>query len=448
MGRNRGSWIRAGLAVAGVAIIAAACSSSPSTSSTTTTTSSNSSPTTTSAGTASSPGVTKTAINVGAISTRTGAIASDFDGLSPGIQAYFDMINAEGGINGRKLYLSYNLDDGGQSTQFTQATHTLIDQDHVFAVFVASYWFTPNYFVETHTPTYGYNVSGNWQGPNNLFAAGGSVQNYHAGSPVYAYVMNKLGDKKVAVISYGSAISSSYDACNTAAGDLGKAGFDVTYEDLGAQLDGNYSSAVQRMQQTGTQFVLSCMQESDNITMARAIQQYGLNIHQLWLNGYDESLLKQYASLMNGVYFNLNGNVPYEAAGGRFGDTYPAQKTYIAAMNKYSPGFTFNGVAQQGWQSAALFAQAVKQAGNNLTQANLINITNHIPTFTAGGTTTVTYWESAHTTTVYPTCTAFVKVEKGKFVPVFGKGKQVFVCVGPNANDTKPVAPPAGTPGT
>ena len=175
MGRHRGNWVWPGAVVLGVAIIASACSSSSSTPTTTSTTAASSTSTTAGSTPSSgdSPGVTKTAINVGAISTRTGAIASDFDGLAPGIQAYFDMINAEGGINGRKLLLSYNLDDGGQSSQFTQLTHTLIDQDHAFAVMVASYWFTPNYFVETHTPTYGYNVSGNWQGPDNLFAAGG-----------------------------------------------------------------------------------------------------------------------------------------------------------------------------------------------------------------------------------------------------------------------------------
>ena len=126
--------------------------------------------------------MTATAINVGAISTLTGSIASDFDGLAPGVKAYFDMVNAQGGINGRKLILAYNLDDGGQPSQFTQLTHTLIDQDHAFAVMVASYWFTPNYFVETGTPTYGYNVSGNWANAPNLFGAGGnSVQDYAAG---------------------------------------------------------------------------------------------------------------------------------------------------------------------------------------------------------------------------------------------------------------------------
>ncbi len=219
MGKHRGSWVLPAAATLGIAIIAAACSSSGSS----TTTTAGSSSTTSSANpkpTANENGVTATAINVGAISTLTGSIASDFNGLSPGIKAYFDMVNAQGGINGRKLVLAYNLDDGGQPSQFTQLTHTLIDQDHAFAVMVASYWFTPNYFVETHTPTYGYNVSGNWQGPDNLFAAGGSVQNYHAGVPVYAYLAKKTNSKKIAIISYGPSITSSYDACNTTATDL------------------------------------------------------------------------------------------------------------------------------------------------------------------------------------------------------------------------------------
>jgi branched-chain amino acid transport system substrate-binding protein len=450
MGKHRGNWVWPGAAVLGVAIIAAACSSSSSTTTTTSASSSTtpSSTTATTAGSGNTNGVTSTAINVGAISTLTGSIASDFDGLSPGIKAYFDMVNAEGGINGRKLNLAYNLDDGGQPSQFTQLTHTLIDQDKAFAVMVASYWFTPNYFVETNTPTYGYNVSGNWSPAPNLFAAGGSVQNYSAGVPAYAYVMNKTKSKSIAIISYGPAITSSYDACNTTGTDLSKAGFNVSYEDLGAQLGGSYSSAVQRMQQAGSQFVVSCMQESDNITMARAIQQYGLKIHQLWLSGYDQTLLDQYSDLMQGVYFNLSGNVPYEAAGAGFGNTYPGMQQYLKAMNKYEPKFTYNGTALQGWQSAALLAQAVKQAGNNLTQSNIINITNHITNFTAGGLTTVTNWENSHTKTTYPTCSAFVQVKGKKFVSVYGKGKQVFVCVGPSASNTSPVAAPAGTPGT
>src|SRR5580700_10200534 len=53
----------------------------------------------------SAPGVTSTEITTGAISTLTGPLAADFNGVVPGIKAYFDMINAQGGVNGRKLNL-------------------------------------------------------------------------------------------------------------------------------------------------------------------------------------------------------------------------------------------------------------------------------------------------------------------------------------------------------
>ena len=403
----------------------------------------------TTAGTASgtdSPGVTATSINVGAISSRTGAIAADFDGLVPGIQAYFDMINAEGGINGRKLNLAYDLDDGGQPAQFTQDTHTLIDQDHAFAAMVASYWFTPNYFVETNTPTYGYNVSGNWSNQPNLFAAGGSVQDDQSQDATVAFLMKQTKSTTAAVISYGPSITSSYNACSAWATGLKQVGFNVGYEDLDAQLAGSYSSAVQRMQQSGTQFVFSCMQDSDNITMARDIQQYGLKVKQLWVSGYDQSLVNQYSNLMQGVIVNLTGVVPYEAA--KYPNTYPGMVTYINEMNKYEPAFTYNGVASQGWQSAALLAEAIRQAGNNLTQANIISITNKITNFTSGGLTTVTNWEHAHTTTTYPICNALVQVDGKKFVSVFTQGNQVFVCLGPSVKNPVPVTPPAGTPGS
>ena len=62
------------------------------------------------------------------------------------------------------------------------------------------------------------------------------------------------------------------------------------------------------MQQAGSQLVVTCMQGSDNVTLARAIQQYGLKIKQLWLNGYDQTLLNKYSSLMQGVYLNNTGN--------------------------------------------------------------------------------------------------------------------------------------------
>ncbi len=53
---------------------------------------------------------------------------------------------------------------------------------------MATAFFSPNLFVESGIPTYGYNVTGNWTPAPNLFAAGGSVQYYPAAAPQVAYV--------------------------------------------------------------------------------------------------------------------------------------------------------------------------------------------------------------------------------------------------------------------
>ena len=396
----------------------------------------------------SAPGVSATQINIGAISSKSGPLAGYFGGLSPGMVAYFDTVNAKGGINGRKIVLTNNLDDGGSPTQFTQDVHTLIDQDHVFAAGVASAWFTPGYFVSTKTPTYGYNVSANWQNAPNLFAVGGSTQVYSAGFPQMNYFIKKVGAQKVAFISYGPAIASSYDACSSYANGLKKAGVNVNFVDVGAQLGGSYSSDAQRMQQAGSQLVATCMQASDNITLARAIQQYGLKIKQLWLNGYDQTLLNQYSSLMQGVYLNNTGTVPFEAANkARYGTTYSGMQAYIAAMNQYQPAYTYNGVALQGWQSAALIVAGIKAAGSNLTQASVVSAINKLTNFTASGISAPVDWTQLHTGVTWPSCSAYVQVQNSKYVPVFGKGKQVFICVGKSVKNPVPVTPPAGTPG-
>ena len=138
------------------------------------------------------PGVTSNSITVGTISTQTGTLASNFSSMIYGERAYYDYINAQGGVNGRKIDYKYALDDAGNPTTFNQLANTLINQDHVFAVTgVATAFFSPNLFVESGIPTYGYNVTGNWAGPVNLFAATGSVQYYQAAGPQVTYVARR-----------------------------------------------------------------------------------------------------------------------------------------------------------------------------------------------------------------------------------------------------------------
>jgi ABC-type branched-subunit amino acid transport system substrate-binding protein len=417
--------------------VLAACSSSPSTAP-----GSNTSSTASSAH-GSSP------IDVGSIATITGAGAGDFAAFIPGMQAYFDMVNAHGGVNGHHLVLAHNLDDGGSPTTFTQLAHTLIEQDHAFAVFVSTFWFSPNIFTTTNTPTYGYNVSGNWAGPNNLFAAGGSTQDYHAIAPPVSYFMKRAHANSVALISYGQGIPASYPACSTLGQDLRAAGIDVSYEDLDASLGGNFTSAAQQIAAHHSNFLVSCIEDSDDISLARNLQQYGVNISQLWLNGYDQQLLDQYQSLMQGVYIDANGFVPFSAPTD-FPGTYPGMEQYFTEMRKYEPAYVTNQLAMQGWQSASLFTEGVKLAGPHPTPQALIAATNRVTDFTSGGVSAPVNWTSAHTTQSFPICPSFVQVKGASFVPVTTGGHQVFICFGQHTNlkDPVPVAPPPGTPGT
>src|SRR5215469_12756138 len=176
--------------------------------------------------------LTATALTVGSISTQTGTLASNFSSMIQGEKAFFDYINAQGGVNGRKIDYKYQLDDGGNPTTFNQLASTLINQDHVFAVTgVATAFFSPNIFVQSGIPTYGYNVTGNWAPQPNLFAAGGSVQFYGAGAPQWAYVARKTQKKpSIAIIAYG--IAASADACQASQTALQNAGYTVSYTDL------------------------------------------------------------------------------------------------------------------------------------------------------------------------------------------------------------------------
>ena len=444
MGKSR--WYRAwpGAALMAVAVVAAGCSSGGSSSPSTT-----AAPTSTtgSSGSPTSSTVTAAQIDIGAITSKTGPLAGYFDGLAPGMIAYFNVLDAHGGVNGHKIVMTNSLDDGGSPTQFVQDAHTLIDQDHVFGIGVASAWFTPNYFVSTATPTYGYNVSANWAGPPNLYAVGGSTQVYANSYSTMAYFINKVGAKKVAFISYGPSIASSYDACSAYAKAMKQAGYNV-YDDVSAQLGGSYSSDVQRIQQAGSQVIVTCMQASDDVTLSRDVQQYGLKVKQLWLNGYDQSLLNQYGNLMQGVYFDITGIVPfYAGSASKYGNTYPGMKTYLASMKKYEPSYVLNGLSLQGWQSAALLAAGIKAAGSNITQASVISATNQLTNFNANGLSTPVNWKVAHVGYTTPNCSAWVQVKGKNYVPIFAPGKQVFVCVNPSVSNPQVVTPPAGTPG-
>jgi ABC-type branched-subunit amino acid transport system substrate-binding protein len=84
--------------------------------------------------TASAPGITKTQILIGSHQPLTGPAAPGYSEIAPASNAYFQYVNAHGGIYGRKIKYTY-LDDAYDPSKTASVVRQLVLQDNVYAIF-------------------------------------------------------------------------------------------------------------------------------------------------------------------------------------------------------------------------------------------------------------------------------------------------------------------------
>lgn len=86
-----------------------------------------------SAGGGDATGVTDTTVKVGSHQPLTGPAAAGYSAISPATKAYFEYVNEQGGVNGRKI--EYVVRDDGYNPANTQkVVRELVLQDKVFAI--------------------------------------------------------------------------------------------------------------------------------------------------------------------------------------------------------------------------------------------------------------------------------------------------------------------------
>ncbi|SCG46350.1 ABC-type branched-chain amino acid transport system, substrate-binding protein [Micromonospora echinaurantiaca] len=79
------------------------------------------------------PGVTDAEIVVGTHMPLTGPASAGYSKIAPATKAYFDYVNANGGVHGRKITYKI-MDDGYNPANTQQVVRQLVLQDKVFAV--------------------------------------------------------------------------------------------------------------------------------------------------------------------------------------------------------------------------------------------------------------------------------------------------------------------------
>jgi ABC-type branched-subunit amino acid transport system substrate-binding protein len=85
---------------------------------------------------ASAPGITATTVTIGSTQPLTGPAAPGYSEIAPAANAYFQYVNAHGGVFGRSINFKY-LDDAYNPTSTASLTRQLVLQDKVYAMFDA-----------------------------------------------------------------------------------------------------------------------------------------------------------------------------------------------------------------------------------------------------------------------------------------------------------------------
>ena len=124
MNRSHRVGLPAVAAAAAAALVLSACGSSGG----------SSSGSKSSALTASAPGITAKTITIGSHQPLTGVAAPGYDEIAPASNAYFDYVNAHGGVDGRKIVYKY-LNDQYNPTDTVSVVKQLVLQDNVYAIF-------------------------------------------------------------------------------------------------------------------------------------------------------------------------------------------------------------------------------------------------------------------------------------------------------------------------
>src|ERR1700742_5119528 len=149
-------------------------------------------------------GATDTEIKVGNIMPYSGP-ASAYGVIGKTEQAYFNKINAEGGINGRKInFISY--DDGYSPPKTVEQARKLVESDEVLLIFnplgtppnsaIQKYMNSkkvPQLFVATGATK--------WNDPAEYPWTMGWQPNYQVEARIYAkYILKEKSDAKIAVL--------------------------------------------------------------------------------------------------------------------------------------------------------------------------------------------------------------------------------------------------------
>ena len=377
--------------------------------------------------TVSAPGITDTEIRVGGVASVTNPLGGRYQDSFAGVQAYFDMINAEGGIYGRKLVLAAKRDD--QLANNKSEVQGLLTQDKVFAVLpVATLLFSgAQLLVDQKVPTFGWTINEEWGGTaadprSNMFGQTGSFLGFDAATPILPWLAGQLKRHKIGLLAYS--VSQSSQCADGVKNSFKKFGgavdADVAFVDQSLSFGvSDLSVQVSKMKKAGVDLITTCMDNNGVVTVAKEMKKQRLDAIQYMPDAYDQDFMKEFGDLFEGSVVRTDF-VQFEAK-----DKPEGLTNFLTWIAK--EGTKPNENALDGWLNANLFVDGLKKAGPNFDRPKLIDAINSMTDFTADGLIKGVDWTKAHTM-AGDTCQFFSTIQDSKFVPNYSRPGKPFVC--------------------
>ncbi|HEY8067756.1 MAG TPA: ABC transporter substrate-binding protein [Burkholderiales bacterium] len=321
------------------------------------------------------PGVSDTEIRLGQTTPYSGPLSAYGTFGRAGV-AYFNKINAEGGVNGRKLTL-LTVDDGFSPPKTVEQTRKLIERDEVFFMFAPVGTATnlavqkylnakkvPQLFLQSGIP--------HWNDPVNFPYSMSGLPNY--GTEVKAftkYILANKPDARVAILYQND--------------DFGKEYLKGLKENLGAAAEKTVVgvASFELTDPTVTSQVISLQASGANVFLIAATQkQTAQALRQAYDMGWRPLTLIAFPAVSIGRTFIPAG---IEASKGIIASSVfvdpsdparrddPDYRAYAAFMDKYYPeGDKFDGLNVAAFVEGQLVVEVLRRCGNTLTRENVM----------------------------------------------------------------------------
>ena len=321
---------------------------------------------------AAEPGVTATEIKLGTTQPMTGPLAF-YGEMTKGSRAYFQSINEDGGVNGRKI--TYAIEDDAYTPAKTvPATKKLVEQEKVFGLFQAlgfPHTSVAPYLKQKKVPSF-FLSDGSAMWESNTLAFRGMVPWAKDGAFMGGYVASKYAGKTVGFLIEKSNLGNEgLEAAKKALGDKVKYGPIESYEPGAINAD----TQTQNLMAAKVDVVIALA--VPNVTASAAKYAVTKGWKPAWMVSYvncaPELVMlggEAVEGMMSGIFMKLPT------------DDDASVKEHQKLLDKAFPGTKASFMTLYGQTNAELMVEALRRGGKNLTRQSAIAGAESIKDFT------------------------------------------------------------------